>query len=93
MGKREQVSLLCLSVRCPVIIIVLWGFLTVLWVGLLCVFVVFSDHPHIPFRCNGLWYRCCLFVFSLCVFLFRLSCNQVQLDAFFQVWQSSDCSR
>ena len=41
-------------------VIVLWVFLTVTWVGLQCVIVVFPDHPHVL-------YRFCLFVF-LCVF-------------------------
>ena len=46
MGKREQVALLCLSYWCLVIVVILWLFLTVLWDGLPCVIVVFSDHTH-----------------------------------------------
>ena len=47
-GKRELVALLCLSSWCFVIVIVLWLFLTVPWVGLQCVIVVFPDHTHLP---------------------------------------------
>ena len=51
MGKTELVALLCLSSLCLVTFIVLWLFLTVQWVGLQCVIVVFSDHTHLPFSC------------------------------------------
>ena len=44
--KRKLVALLLLSNRCIVTINVLWLFLTVLWVGLQCVIVVFPDHTH-----------------------------------------------
>ena len=44
--KRKLVDLLLLSYRCIVTINVLWLFLTVLWVGLQYVIVVFPDHPH-----------------------------------------------
>ena len=44
--KRKLVTLLLLSYRCIVIINVLWLFLTVLWVGLQCVIVVFPDNTH-----------------------------------------------
>ena len=44
--KSELVALLLLSFGCLVIIIVLWLFLTVPWVGLQCVIVVFPDHTH-----------------------------------------------
>ena len=44
--KRKQVALLLLSYRCTVTINVLRLFLTVLWVGLQCVIVVFPDHTH-----------------------------------------------
>ena len=43
------VALLLLSYRCIVTINVLWLFLTVQWVGLLYVVVVFPDHTHLPF--------------------------------------------
>ena len=43
MGKRELVALLCLSSWCLVVIVVQWLFLTVPWVGLLCVIVAFPD--------------------------------------------------
>ena len=39
-------ALLLLSFRCLVTANVLWPFLTVPWVGLQCVIVVFSDHTH-----------------------------------------------
>ena len=44
--KRELVALL-LSYRCLVTVNVLWLFLTVQWVGLQCVIVVFPDHTHL----------------------------------------------
>ena len=47
--KRELVSLLLLSYRCLVTVNVLWLFLTVPWVRLQCVIVVFSDHTHLLF--------------------------------------------
>ena len=49
MGKRELVALLCLSSWLLVIVIVLWLFLMVPWVGLQCVIVVFPDHSHMLF--------------------------------------------
>ena len=45
--KRKLVALLLLSYRCIVAINVLWLFLTVLWVGLRYVIVVFPDHTHL----------------------------------------------
>ena len=42
-----MVVLLTLSYRCIVTINVMWLFLTLPWVGLQCVFVVFSDHTHL----------------------------------------------
>ena len=45
--KRKLVALLLLSYRCIVTINVLWLFLTVLWVGLHYVIVVFPDHTHL----------------------------------------------
>ena len=47
--KRKLVALLLLSYRCIVYLNVIWLFLTELWVGLQCVFVVFSDHTHLPY--------------------------------------------
>ena len=47
--KRKLVALLLLSCRCIVIINVLWLFLTVPWVGLQYVTVVFFDHIHFLF--------------------------------------------
>ena len=45
--KRKLVALLLLSYRCIVTINVLWRFLTVSWVGLHYVILVFQDHTHI----------------------------------------------
>ena len=47
--KRKLVTLLLLSYRCIVAIHVLLLFLTVPWVGLQCVIVVFPDHTHLLF--------------------------------------------
>ena len=47
--KRKLVALLLLSYSCIVTINVLWLFLTVPWVGLQYVIVVFPDHTHLPF--------------------------------------------
>ena len=44
--KRKLVALLLLPYRYIVTINVLWRFLTVPWVGLQCVIVVFPDHNH-----------------------------------------------
>ena len=41
--------MLLLSYKCIVTINVLWPFLTVSWVGLQCVIVVFPDHTHLFF--------------------------------------------
>ena len=43
--KRKLVTLLLLSFRCIITINVLWLFLTVPWVGLQCVSVVFPTVP------------------------------------------------
>ena len=45
--KRELVASLLLSFRCLVTVDVLWFFLTVPWVHLLCVIVVFPDHTRL----------------------------------------------
>ena len=47
--KRKLVALLLLSYRCIVTIHVLWLFLTVPWVVLQYVIVVFLDHTHLLF--------------------------------------------
>ena len=44
--KRKLVALLLMSYSCIVTINVLVLFLTVPWVGLHCVIVVFPDHTH-----------------------------------------------
>ena len=48
--NRKLVALLLLSYRCIVTINVLCLFLTVSWVGLHCVIVVFPDHTHLIFN-------------------------------------------
>ena len=52
MRKRELVALLLLSFRCFVTVNVLWLFLTVLWVGLQFVIVIFPNHTHLLFNQN-----------------------------------------
>ena len=47
--KRKLVALLLLSYRCIVTIKVLWLLLTVPWVNLRYVIVVFPDHTHLLF--------------------------------------------
>ena len=49
MRKRELVALLLLSFGCLVTVNLLRLFLTVPWVGLQCVIVVFPDHTHLLF--------------------------------------------
>ena len=53
--KREQVALLLLCYGCLVTVNVLWLFLTVPWVGLQCIIVVFPDHTHFIFNQNQLF--------------------------------------
>ena len=45
--KRKPIALQLLSYRCIDTINVLWLFLTVPWVGLQCVIVVFTDYTHL----------------------------------------------
>ena len=52
--KRKLVAFLLLSYRFIVTINVLWLFLTVSWVGLQCVIVVFPNHTHLVFNHFGL---------------------------------------
>ena len=47
MGKRELVALLSLSSWC--LVIVVWLFLSVPWVCLQFVIVIFHDHTHLSF--------------------------------------------
>ena len=47
MGKRELVALLCLPSWCLVAVIVMWLVVTVPWVGLQYMTVVFPDHTFI----------------------------------------------
>ena len=56
-GKRELVALLILSSWCLVIDV--WLFIAVPWVGLQFVIVVFSDHTHLLF----LWFKTKIFFF------------------------------
>ena len=51
--KRKLVALLLLSYRCIVTINVLWLFLTVQWVGLQHVIVVFPDHTTNILLCSS----------------------------------------
>ena len=53
--KRKLAALLLFSYRCSVTIKVMWLFLTVPWVGLQCVIVVFPDHTHLLFyiKCDS----------------------------------------
>ena len=57
--KKKLIALFSLSYRCIVTVNVLWIFLTVPWVGLQGVIVVFPDHTHL------------LFVTPQCVFVNR----------------------
>ena len=52
--ERKLIALLLLSYRCIVTINVLWLFLTVPWVRLQCVIMVFPDHTHLLFNPNQL---------------------------------------
>ena len=45
--KRKLIALLLLAYICIGTINILWLFLTVPWVGLHCVIVVFPDHTHL----------------------------------------------
>ena len=54
-SKRKLVAFVLLSYRCIVTITVLWLFLTMPWVDLQCVIVVFPDHTHLPFGMNRIW--------------------------------------
>ena len=47
MGKRELVVLLSWSILYLVAVSVMWFFLTVPWVDLQSVIVLFSDHNHL----------------------------------------------
>ena len=58
-NKRKLVALLLLSYRCLVTINVLWLFLSVPWIDLQYVIVVFPDHTHllfVPYAGYGLIY-------------------------------------
>ena len=69
----KLVALPYLSYRCIVTVNVLWVFLIVLWVGLQCVIVVFSDHTHLLFVCLMRKPLYTLFspISTLCVLLFQ----------------------
>ena len=51
--KRKLVAFILLSYRFIVAINVLWLFLTVLWVDLMFLIVVFPDHSHLLFGGAG----------------------------------------
>ena len=61
--KRKLVALLLLSYSCIVTINVLWLFLTVPWVGLQYVIVVFPDHYHLLFGLTKVTYSILLLLF------------------------------
>ena len=46
LDEEERVGCFALIVLCLVSVNVLWLFLTVPWVGLRCVIVVFPEHTH-----------------------------------------------
>ena len=48
--KKELVALLLLSFRCLVTVNGLWLFLTVPWISLQCVIMVFPDYTHLLFN-------------------------------------------
>ena len=66
---RELVPLLLLSYGCLVTVNVLWLFLSVPWVGLQFVIVVFPDYTHLLFAiCMSLQYLSVEIISSDCVF-------------------------
>ena len=65
--KRKLVALLLLSYRC-IVMDVVWLFLTVPWVGLQCVAVVFPDHTHLLFDISC-YDSCELYTITRLVFL------------------------
>ena len=64
MGKREMVALLGLSSWCHVMVV--WLFLTVPWVCLRFLIVVFPDHIHLLFLMSVFFSRT-LFIFTLTI--------------------------
>ena len=52
-GKRELAALLLLSYGCLVTVNALCLFLTVPWIDLRCVIVVFPDHTHLLYNREG----------------------------------------
>ena len=51
--KRKLIALLLLSCRCIVTVNAPWFFLTLPWVGLQYVIVVFPDHTHLLFSAKS----------------------------------------
>ena len=47
--KIELIALLLLSYRCLATVYAVWLFLTMPWIDLQCVIVVFPDHTHLLF--------------------------------------------
>ena len=54
--KRKLFANLLLPSRYIITLNVIWLFLTVPWVGLQCVIVVFPDHTHLFFVINGIMF-------------------------------------
>ena len=77
-----MVALILLSFGCLVTVNILWLFLTVPWVGLECVIVVFSDHTH-------LLYVERLIAFSQRVFINKFNIVLVS-DSGMQCWSVSN---
>ena len=86
--KREKKleALLVLSYRCMVTINVLWLFLSVPWVGLQCVTVVFPDHTHFPFVAS-----CICICFSSCQSFLTFFLRQQFCCCWFVVYCCSHC--
>ena len=83
--KRERVALFLLSYGRLVTVHVLWLFLTVPWVGLQCVIVVFPDHTHLLLSSFDTVFpekRYYLLAISYCILFpnYSLSMNMFCLD-------------
>ena len=82
--KRKLVALLLLPYRCLAVVIVLWLFLAVPWVGQSCVIVVFPEHTHLLFsdahRSICFMTRC--FLFSYCCFYCLYCINTSIINVF-----------
>ena len=65
MGKREMVALLGLSSWCHVMVV--WSFLTVPWVCLRILIVVFPDHIHLLFLMSVFFFSLTLLILTLTI--------------------------